>query len=114
MHSPLLDSVIIFISCDEEKTKSILNVIRRSEVSRRVLWFRNFEQVYKFFEEHFEVEINTFPHAISIILDYDLEGVAKITSYIEQKGALKTCALFSLKSVVEEMAELIKQLKMAN
>ncbi|MAE84729.1 MAG: hypothetical protein CMB80_18460 [Flammeovirgaceae bacterium] len=111
-HSPLLDSTIVFISNNEDKTRALLNIIRRREVSRRVHWLRNKQQVQRHFQDPQSFLDNSLPDQnVSIILDYDLEGVSIVTKFLEDQGVLKVCTLYSLNSVSEEVNEITKTVK---
>ncbi|WP_258097188.1 hypothetical protein [Marinoscillum pacificum] len=111
-HSPLLDSIIVFISSDDEKTRSLLNVIRRQDVSRSVHWLRNHDQVKRHFQNPKQfLDFKESGQEVAIILDYDLEGVSLVTRHLEEQGVLKVCTLFSLKSVADEVGELNKMLR---
>ncbi|WP_421879342.1 hypothetical protein [Marinoscillum sp.] len=110
--SPLLDSTIIFISNNDLRTRKLLHVIRRREVSRSVHWLRNLRQVERFFDNPlaFSKEPN---HTVAIILDYDLEGVSLITRFLNDRDVLMHCTLFSLASVTEEVESFESQLRSA-
>ena len=95
-----------------EKTRSLLNVIRRRDVSRSVHWLRNHDQVQRHFQNSQQfLDFKENGQEVAIILDYDLEGVSLVTKYLEEQGVLKVCTLFSLRSVEEEVGVLSKMLR---